>query len=73
MATDRMTSISVHASTLRMLQPFKKGDMTWDDVLIDFIEEHVPKEFVRAIIREAEKGPGIPFDQVYQEHVRRRR
>ena len=56
-----------------MLQPFKKGDMTWDDVLIDFIEEHVPKEFVRAMIREAEKGPGIPFDQVYQEHVRRRR
>jgi hypothetical protein len=72
MATDRMTSISVHASTLKMLQPFKKGDMTWDDVLIDFIEEHVPKEFVRAMIREAEKGPGVPFDQVYEEHVRRR-
>ena len=73
MATDRMTSISVHASTLRMLQPFKKEDMTWDDVLIGFIEEHVPREFVRAMIREAEKGPGIPFDQVYEEHVRRRR
>ena len=73
MASDRMTSISVHASTLRMLQPFKKGDMTWDDVLIDFIEEHVPEEFVRAMIREAEKGPGIPFGQVYEEHLRRRR
>jgi hypothetical protein len=73
MVTDRMTSISVHASTLKMLQPFKRGDMTWDDVLIDFIEEHVPKEFVRAMIREAEKGPAIPFEQVYEEHVRRRR
>ena len=72
MSTDRMTTISVHASTLRMLQPFKKGDMTWDDVFIDFIEEHVPKEFVHAMILEAEKGPGIPFDQVYKEHVRRR-
>jgi hypothetical protein len=72
MATDRMTSLSVHASTLRMLQSFKKGDMTWDDVLIDFIEEHVPKEFVRPMIHEAGKGPGIPFDQVYEEHVRRR-
>ena len=51
MATDRMTTISVHASTLRMLQPFKKGDMTWDDVLIGFIEEHVPRGFVRAMIR----------------------
>jgi hypothetical protein len=73
MATDRMTSISVHASTLRMLQPFKRGDMTWDDVLIDFIEEHLPKELVRAMIHEAEGGPGIPFDQVYEEHVRRRK
>lgn len=68
-----MTSISVHSSTLRMLQPFKKGDMTWDDVLIDFLEEHVPREFVRAMIRKAEKGPGIPFDEVYKEHVARRR
>ena len=73
MATDRMTSIPVHASTVRMLQPFKRGDMTWDDVLIVFIVEHVPEEFVRAMIQEAEKGPGIPFDEVYQEHVRRRR
>lgn len=39
MATDRMTSISIHASTLRMLQSFKRGDMAWDDVLIDFIED----------------------------------
>ena len=43
MATDRFPSISIHASTLRVLQPFKKGDMTWDDGLIDFSEEHVPE------------------------------
>jgi hypothetical protein len=71
MATDRMTSISLHASTLKMLQPFKKGEMTWDDVLIDFIEEHAPNEFVRATIQDATTGPGIPFDKVYEEHVRR--
>ncbi|MGA8543347.1 MAG: hypothetical protein WB947_07430 [Thermoplasmata archaeon] len=68
-----MTSISVHSSTLTMLQPFKKGDMTRDDVVIDFIEKHVPREFVRTMIREAEKGPGVPFEQVYEEHLRRRR
>jgi hypothetical protein len=72
MVTVRMRSISVHASTLRMLQSFKKGDMTWYDVLIDFIEQHVPKEFVRAMIREAETGLGLPFDRVYEEHVRPR-
>lgn len=30
-------------------------------------------EFVRAVIRAAERGPGVPFDQVYEERVRRRR
>ena len=72
MATDRMTSISVDASTLRMLQPFKKGDMTWDDVLIDFIEEHVPEEFVKEMIRKAGAGPGILWREVSEERKRRR-
>ena len=67
-----MTSISVHSSTLKMLQPFKKGDMTWDDVLVDFIEEHVPEAFVKEMIRQAEKGPGIPWRQVMEERKRRR-
>ncbi len=72
MAVDRLTSISIHASTLKMLQPFKRGDMTWDDVLIDFIEEHVPKEFVREMVRQASTGPGIPWRQASEERNRRR-
>jgi hypothetical protein len=72
MATDRLTTISIHTSTLRMLQPFKRGDMTWDDVLIDFIEEHVPEEFVKEMIHQAEEGPGIPWRQVSEERKRRR-
>ena len=72
MTTDRMTSISVHASTLRMLQPFKKGDMTWDDVLIDFIEEHVPKEFVMEMVRRSEEDPGTPWEDVERRRKRRR-
>ncbi len=64
MPTDTMTSISVHSSTLKMLQSFKKGDMTWDDVLIDFIEEHVPKEFVMEMVRRSEEDPRIPWDDV---------
>ena len=72
MATDRLTTISIHTSTLRMLQPFKKGDLTWDDVLIDFIEERVPEEFVKEMIRQAEEGPGIPWQQISEERKRRR-
>ena len=67
-----MTSISVHNSTLRMLQSFKKGDMTWDDVMIDFIEEHVPKEFVREMVRRAEKDPGTPWEDIERRRKRGR-
>lgn len=61
MGTDSMTSISVHSSTVRMLQAFKRGDMTWDDVLIDFIEEHVPAEFVTEMIRQSREGKNLPW------------
>ena len=38
--------------------------MTWDDVLIDLIEEHVPKEFVMEMVRRSEEDPRIPWDDV---------
>lgn len=63
MATDRLAIKSIRPSTLRMLQPYKKGDMTRDDVPVDFIEEYVPKEFVAEMIRQAEVGPGVPCDR----------
>ena len=67
-----MTSISVHSSTLKMLQSFKKGDMTWDDVLIDFIEEHVPREFVVEMVRRSEEDTGIPWGEVQRRRKQRR-
>lgn len=57
MAADPITSISIHSSTLRMLQPFKRGDMTWDDVILDFLEEHVPHEFIEEMVRKSETSP----------------
>jgi hypothetical protein len=68
MAADPITSISIHSSTLRMLQPFKRGDMTWDDVLLDFIEEHLPKEFVREMVRLSEAGPDHDLDVILKEN-----
>ena len=72
MATDRVTSTPVHASTLRMLQPFKRGGMTWDGGLTDFIEEHPPKAFEREIVRRTEAGPGIPWRRAMEQRERRR-
>jgi hypothetical protein len=68
MASDPLTSISIHASTHRMLQPFKRGDMTWDDVLVDFSEEHLPDELVTEMIRRAKSRPLVPLSQVLQEN-----
>jgi mRNA-degrading endonuclease RelE of RelBE toxin-antitoxin system len=64
MAADPITSLSIHTSTLRMLRPFKRGDMTWDDVLLDFIEEHVPKEFIDAMVHRAEHRPHVSLAEL---------
>ncbi len=68
MASDPLTSISIHASTLRMLQPFKKADMTWDDVLLDFIEDRLPEEFVDRMVRMAEEGTRVSLEEVRSEN-----
>lgn len=68
MATDPQTSITVHASTLRMLQPFKRGDMTWDDVMLDFIEERLPKQFVREMVRRSRDRPTVDLKLVLREN-----
>ena len=64
MSADPITSLSIHASTLRMLRPFKRGDMTWDDVLLDFIEEHVPKEFLEEMVHRAEERPHVSLAEL---------
>lgn len=64
MATDPITSISIHASTLRMLQPFKRGDMTWDDVILDFLEEHVPREFIEEVVRKSETSTRVSLAEL---------
>lgn len=68
MAADPLTSISIHASTRRMLQHFKRGDMTWDDVLVDFVEVHLPQEIVREMARRAKARPVVPLSKVLREN-----
>ncbi|MCI4323658.1 MAG: hypothetical protein L3K03_06535 [Thermoplasmata archaeon] len=42
---DPTTSITVHTSTLRLLQERKKGNETWDDFLLDVIPKGRPVRF----------------------------
>ena len=43
--SDPTTSITVHTSTLRLLQERKKGGETWDDFLIDVVPRGRPVRF----------------------------
>lgn len=37
-ASDRVTSVSLHASTLRLLQEMKSGAQSWDQFFRDWLE-----------------------------------
>lgn len=44
---DPMTSVPVHASTLRLLQEFKTGAQNWDRFLIELVEREMDREDVQ--------------------------
>lgn len=46
-ASDPMTSVPVHASTLRLLQEFKTGAQNWDRFLVELVEREMDREDVR--------------------------
>ncbi len=62
MATaDPYTLIPVRTTVLEMLRPFKTKGGSWEDALLDFLEEHAPEEFGREMIRRSETMPSIPW------------
>ncbi len=50
-ASDPMTSVPVHASTLRLLQEFKTGAQNWDRFLLELVEREMDREDVRFAAR----------------------
>ncbi|MGI0054913.1 MAG: hypothetical protein ACREB9_03055 [Thermoplasmata archaeon] len=44
-SSEPTTTITVHASTLRALQEFKKGGETWDAFLLDTVPKGRPLRF----------------------------
>ena len=65
-ADDPLTSISVHSSTLRLLQHYKAGSKTYEEVILRFIEHYPPRAFLEEMARRA-KEPIIPADVVYRQ------
>jgi hypothetical protein len=49
MPADPVTTIQVHASTRRLLESYKVGGRTYDEVLLDLMEQMPSEEFFRAM------------------------
>jgi hypothetical protein len=66
MATeDPLTSIAVHSSTLRLLQQYKVGVKSYEDVILRFIDQYPPRSFLEEMARRA-KERVVPASAVYK-------
>ncbi|NNN17100.1 MAG: hypothetical protein HKL79_01880 [Thermoplasmata archaeon] len=56
-SADRLTSIPVHATTVRLLQRLKTGAQNWDEFLLSAFEDLLPPETLAELDRrEREEG-----------------
>jgi hypothetical protein len=58
-AKDALTTITVHASILRAARSVKPTSKTWDDVLLDWLEGQIPKEYWLELARAGAKRPRV--------------
>ncbi len=48
-AKDPTTSIQVHASTQRLLDALKSSGQTYEDLILEMVEEHFPPVLVKEL------------------------
>ena len=63
-AADPPTTIQVRSSTRRLLETYRVGGKTYDDVVLDLMEENPPVAFFREIERRLRDEPDVPWEQV---------
>ncbi len=63
-----MTSVSLHRSTLRLLQTVKGPEETRDDVLLDWLESRIPAEFWEDMVKRAEGQRTLSLAEVRERH-----
>jgi hypothetical protein len=64
MPADPVTTIQVHASTRRLLESYKVGGRTYDEVLLDLMEQMPSQEFFRAMKEQLRHGRWTPLEEV---------
>jgi hypothetical protein len=74
-ATDTVTSIPVHQSTLRALRGTKMADQTWDDFLLALADDFISPSLRADLDRRLQSEPIIPGAEMKRQFAawRRRR
>jgi hypothetical protein len=62
-----LTTITVHQSTLRLLQLYKVGGKTYEEALLDILEDYPPQEFLNWVENEM-KQPAIELAEFRRRH-----
>jgi hypothetical protein len=68
-----MTSIPVHADVLRRLQDRKTGSKTWDDFLLDLVEDYDPPEWITELERRRRGGRDVSGASIERLHAELKR
>jgi hypothetical protein len=68
-----MTSIPVHADVLRRLQSRKMGGKTWDDFLLDLVEDYDPPEWTAELERRRRGGRDVSAASIERLHAELKR
>jgi hypothetical protein len=68
--TDRLTSIPVHSSTVRLLQELKSGAQNWDEFLLSAFEDLLPPETVSELARREREESSSTFAEIERRNPR---
>jgi len=67
---DRLTSIPVHAATVRLLQRLKTGSQNWDEFLLSAFEDLLPPETVAELDARERNDRGRTFTESRRSRTR---
>jgi len=70
---DRLTSIPVHAATVKLLQQLKTGAQNWDEFLLSAFEDMLPPETIAELERRERKEKSRSYAQMSGGRARRPR
>jgi hypothetical protein len=66
-ASARPTPIAVPTAVRRALEQYKRPGLSSGDVLLEFMEEFPPEEFLREVERRLRAEKRVPLDQVHRD------